>query len=378
MNRPADSRLLPKAEAVFGFGIAEIDRGTEAYPRRQREGFESLTRFMPALNLDRSKKDCLAIVAPPERVLKRDHHELRNALGRVEIFSDRVASDENNEEHASVSDLSRLNMLVRDGRISRILVATPASESQRIAAVMRQLEGMNVDIDFVLEGFSTYSRLKLGLTDEVCIVRILKRPLSPSQALIKSIVDKVGALFLLVLMAPVLLFIALIVKLTSVGPILFRQQRFGLNNEVIEVLKFRTLYHHDTDPNAQQPVKKRDGRITPVGKYLRALSLDELPQLLNVLKGDMSLVGPRPLPVGLKIEGKACSDFPHYRARHRVLPGITGLAQVKGWRGGMQVAEDLKNRLFFDLAYVENYSLLLDAKILFATTLALLRPKNAY
>jgi lipopolysaccharide/colanic/teichoic acid biosynthesis glycosyltransferase len=170
----------------------------------------------------------------------------------------------------------------------------------------------------------------------------------------------------------------MIVKLTSGGPVLFRQQRFGLNNEVFEVFKFRTLYHRHTDPNSQQPVKRQDARITPAGKYLRALSLDELPQLLNVLKGDMSLVGPRPLPVGLKIEGRSCSDFPHYRARHRVRPGITGLAQVNSWRGGMQVAEDLKKRLSFDLAYIDNYSLLLDAKIVFATVLALLRPQNAY
>ncbi|SEP49546.1 Sugar transferase involved in LPS biosynthesis (colanic, teichoic acid) [Rhodospirillales bacterium URHD0017] len=237
---------------------------------------------------------------------------------------------------------------------------------------------MDVDVDFLLEGFSTYSRLNVGLADDVCIARILKRPLTSVQALIKSALDRVGALLLLVVLAPILLSIALIVKLTSAGPILFRQQRFGINNEVIDVLKFRTLFHRHADPNAEQPVRKRDDRITPVGKYLRALSLDELPQLLNVVKGDMSLVGPRPLPVSLKIEGKPCSEFPHYRARHRVLPGITGLAQVNGWRGGMQVTEDLKNRLYFDLAYIENYSLMLDVRIIFATIFALVRPKNAY
>jgi lipopolysaccharide/colanic/teichoic acid biosynthesis glycosyltransferase len=165
---------------------------------------------------------------------------------------------------------------------------------------MKQLEGMDVDVDFVLEGFSTYSCFGFGMTEDVCIARILRRPLTSTQALIKSMIDRIAALLLIVLIAPCLLCIALLVKLTSRGPILFRQQRFGLNNEVF---KFRTLYHRHTGPNAQQPVTQHDQRVTPIGKYLRALSLDERPQLLNVLKGDMSLVGPRPLPVGLKIEG---------------------------------------------------------------------------
>ena len=190
--------------------------------------------------------------------------------------------------------------------------------------------------------------------------------------------DRVCAFLILVLIAPFLLSIALLLKLTSPGPVLFRQQRFGLNNEKFEVLKFRTLYDHRADLNAWQPVKRYDERVTPIGKILRALSLDELPQLVNVLKGDMSLIGPRPLPVDLKVEGRLCREFPHYPARHRVRPGLTGLAQVNGWRGGMEVAEDFEKRLAYDLAYVDNYSLLLDMKIAIATVFVVLRGTNAY
>jgi exopolysaccharide biosynthesis polyprenyl glycosylphosphotransferase len=380
MDHTAELRKLGRAEAVSGSAILDIDSEAIFRARRQSAVSASITRLMSTMQLGQSAADCLAIVGPPERASREAQRRANwaNRPCRIEVFSDRMAPDEEMGKRTSRTDIGRLATLVRSGQISRILLATPARERQRIASVIEQLEGMDVDVDFVLEGFSTYSRSGFGMTEDVCIARILRRPLTSTQARIKSMIDRIGALLLLVLIAPSLLFIALIVKLTSPGPILFRQQRFGLNNEVFEVFKFRTLYHRYTDPNAQQPVKKQDERVTPVGKLLRALSLDELPQLLNVLKGDMSLVGPRPLPVGLKIEGRPCSEFPHYPARHRVRPGITGLAQVNGWRGGMQVAEDLRTRLAFDLAYVDNYSLLLDAKIVIATAFAMLRPKNAY
>jgi exopolysaccharide biosynthesis polyprenyl glycosylphosphotransferase len=373
MSQTVEPKELHRAEAVFGSGIEILARS-----QGQFACLQSIINLLSTSSLGCAKKDCLAIIGSPERLSEQDQCSIwTNASGRVEIFSDRK-SDKDSGDSASASDLGRLHSLVRSGRIRRVLLATPVNEGERIAAVMKQLEGMDVDVDFIFKGFSTYSRFNLGLTGEVCVARILRRPLTPAQSTIKSFLDRVGAFLLLLVSAPLLLSIALIVKLSSAGPVFFRQKRFGLNNEVIEVFKFRTLYHSCSDSSAQQPVKKGDDRVTPVGKYLRALSLDELPQLLNVVKGDMSLVGPRPLPIGLKIDGSPCSDFPHYRARHRVLPGITGLAQVNGCRGGMRVKEDLKNRLAFDLAYVENYSLLLDMKIMFATALALLRPNNAY
>jgi len=212
----------------------------------------------------------------------------------------------------------------------------------------------------------------------VYIAPVLKRPLTPFQQFVKSAMDRVCALLLLLLIAPFLLSIALLVGVTSSGPILFRQQRRGLNNKTFEVLKFRTLYNSCADPNASQPVERHDKRVTSIGKVLRALSLDELPQLLNVLKGDMSLIGPRPLPVDLKVEGRLCSEFPRYGARHRVRPGITGLAQVKGSRGGMEVTEHLQQRIAYDLEYINNYSLLLDAKIVIATVFVVLGRSNAY
>jgi len=376
MDGASGSGKFSGAASVSGSAAADVDSEALSRARRQIAFSERITTLMATEQIGLSVADCVAIVGPPERASRESQRmtDATNGRFRIEVFSDRMVSG----EHFLGTDIDRLTVLIRSGQIRRIVLATPAREGQRIAAIMKQLEGMAVDVDLILEGFSTYSRLRFGMAEDICIARILRKPLTSNQAMLKSIIDRIGAFLLLVLISPILLSIALIVKLTSRGPILFRQRRFGLNNEIFEVLKFRTLYHLHTDPNAQQTVKRHDQRITPIGRVLRALSLDELPQLLNVLKGDMSLIGPRPLPVGLKVEGKPCSEFPHYRARHRVRPGITGLAQISGWRGGMEVADDLSKRLACDLAYVDNYSLLLDVKIVIATVLALLRPTNAY
>jgi lipopolysaccharide/colanic/teichoic acid biosynthesis glycosyltransferase len=305
----------------------------------------------------------LAIVGPPERASRAARRIGGTANGfRIEVFSDSVGPGE--KEGQTETDIDRLTTLVSSGHIDRVLLATPVGEQERIAAVVRQLEGTAADVGLiVLEGVST--DMSVGAAGDVCIAPVLKRPLTPFQESMKSTIDRVCAALLILLIAPLLLSIALLVKLTSPGPILFRQQRFGLNNKKFEVLKFRTLYNSRADPNAWQPVERRDKRVTSIGKFLRALSLDELPQLLNVLKGDMSLIGP-------------CSQFPRYPARHRVRPGITGLAQVKGSRGGMEVTEQLKQRLAYDLEYINNYSLLLDAKIAIATVYVVLGRSNAY
>jgi polysaccharide biosynthesis protein PslA len=370
-------------------GHADIDSGATIIDMESKASFRSLardlesvsiTRMMPTIQTGDLTAGRLAIVAPPEH-LSRKIQRLAfwaNRRSRIEVFSDRLAPDDVSARGTSKADMGRLVTLVRSGQITRVLLATPAGEQQRISSVVKLLEGMDVDVDVLLEGISTYSRFGHATTDGVCVARILRRPLTSTQALIKSTIDRIGALVAVVLLAPLLIFIALAVKFTSPGPILFRQRRFGVNNEVFEVFKFRTLHHRCADQNAQQPVRRKDDRVTLVGKFLRPFSLDELPQLLNVLKGEMSLVGPRPLPVDLKCEGKPCTAFPHYAARHRMRPGITGLAQVNGWRGGMQVREDLENRLASDLAYIDNYSLMLDVKIVFATILAVVKPKNAY
>jgi lipopolysaccharide/colanic/teichoic acid biosynthesis glycosyltransferase len=261
--------------------------------------------------------------------------------------------------------MDRLTTLVSSGHIGRVLLATPVGEQERIAAVVRQLEGTAADVGLiVLEGVST--DMSVGAAGDVCIAPVLKRPLTAFEGSVKSAIDRVCAALLILLIGPFLLSIAVLVKLTSPGPILFRQKRLG------------TLHAARADPSASQPVKRHDNRVTSIGKILRALSLDELPQLVNVLKGDMSLIGPRPLPVDLRVEDRLCSEFPRYPARHRVRPGITGLAQVKGSRGGMEVTEQLEQRLAYDLEYINNYSLLLDAKIAIATVYAVLGRSNAY
>jgi len=185
---------------------------------------------------------------------------------------------------------------------------------------------------------------------------------------------------LLLLAAPVMAAIALAIKLDTRGPVLFRQKRYGFNNELIEVFKFRSMHAEQCDATASRLVSKRDPRVTRVGRFIRKASLDELPQLINVvLKGNLSLVGPRPHAVHAKAEDRLYDEaVDGYFARHRVKPGITGWAQINGWRGETDRQEKIQRRVEHDLYYIENWSVLLDLYILAMTPLALAKAENAY
>jgi lipopolysaccharide/colanic/teichoic acid biosynthesis glycosyltransferase len=161
--------------------------------------------------------------------------------------------------------------------------------------------------------------------------------------------------------------------------VIFKQKRHGFNNEVIEVFKFRSMYHNMSDPSAVKAVTKGDPRVTRVGRIIRKTSIDELPQFFNALFGSLSLVGPRPHAVAAKTHSKLYTEVVDgYFARHRVKPGVTGWAQINGWRGEMDTDEKIRMRTEFDLHYIENWSLWFDLKILFLTPVKLLNTENAY
>jgi exopolysaccharide biosynthesis polyprenyl glycosylphosphotransferase len=198
--------------------------------------------------------------------------------------------------------------------------------------------------------------------------RILEPPLNGWHRAVKWLEDKLFGLLLLAAVGPLMVLISLAIKLDSRGPILFMQKRFGYNNKVIDVLKFRTMHVSCCDPSGAKRTIKDDPRVTRVGRVLRWLSLDELPQLLNVIRGDMSLVGPRPHAVAMMVENRLYHEAVEgYLQRHRVKPGITGWAQINGLRGEVDTIEKARSRVAHDLYYIENWSLGLDLRILVRT-----------
>lgn len=195
----------------------------------------------------------------------------------------------------------------------------------------------------------------------------------------KRALDVCVASFALALFAPVMALVALAIRLESPGAALFRQQRVGVNGRHFEVLKFRSMRIEATDALATRQTSRNDDRVTRVGRIIRRLSFDELPQLINVLRGDMSIVGPRPHAPGTTANGEALRDVcDDYAARHRVMPGLTGLAQVNGFRGELDTVDKARSRVAYDLAYIENWSLWLDLKIIFRTAALLVYDKSAY
>jgi len=196
----------------------------------------------------------------------------------------------------------------------------------------------------------------------------------------KRFEDVVLALLFLICGSWVFLAIAIAVKLDSPGPVLFKQKRYGFNNELIEVYKFRSMRVDQLDPTAAKLVTRDDPRVTRVGRLIRKTSIDELPQLVNVVfKGDLSLVGPRPHAIHAKAADRQYDEVVDgYFARHRVKPGITGWAQVNGWRGETDTQEKIQQRVEHDLYYIENWSIMLDLYILAITPISLLKSHNAF
>lgn len=270
-----------------------------------------------------------------------------------------------------VGPQEHLLALIKTHDIRRLYITLPLSEAAKIEAMYIDLLGANVDVVWVpdLNSLMLLNH-SVRVVDGLPAIYLNESPLTsqPTAALSKSLLEKSVALLALVLLSPLLLLIALAVKLNSPGPVFFKQDRHGWNGKVIQVWKFRSMRVHD-DLEVKQ-ASRNDSRITPVGRFIRRTSLDELPQLINVLQGHMALVGPRPHAVAHNdyYSGKILA----YMARHRIKPGITGLAQINGCRGETDTIDKMQKRVEIDLKYINNWSLWLDLKILVKTPFTLL------
>ena len=269
----------------------------------------------------------------------------------------------------------------RDNRVDMVLIALPLAAEERVAEIKQHFDVLPADIRIA----ASASRLKLSKNaysyiGNVPMIDLSDKPVSEWGTVTKTVFDKTVAALALIALAPVMALIAVAVRLESRGPVLFRQKRYGFNNELIEVYKFRSMYADRCDVRAEKLVTRDDPRVTRVGRIIRKTSLDELPQLFNVLSGQLSLVGPRPHAVQAAAAGRLYPDVvAGYFARHKVKPGITGWAQINGWRGETDTPEKICKRVEFDLHYIENWSLWFDIQILAQTPASLLANRgNAY
>jgi Undecaprenyl-phosphate glucose phosphotransferase len=315
-----------------------------------------------------------------ERLLERLHATCSDAIELVGIFDDRRRVT-NGHLHALVCGTANdLIELSRRRMIDRVIVALPHSAERRLVEVLHKLHRMPVEISLApdMVGFSVASRDSTEFGG-LPLIDVYGKPLSFGQNLAKDIFDKVVGVLALIVAGPVMLACALAIKLDSKGPVLFSQNRLGFGDRVIRVLKFRTMYAEASDHNGETQSSRDDPRITRVGRFLRRSSLDELPQLFNVLRGEMSLVGPRPHAVAMHIQHRRNEDIvPDYALRHHVKPGITGWAQVNGHNGPVSTEEALRARVAHDLDYINNWSLWFDLRSLVMTVKLFLRQRPVY
>ena len=276
--------------------------------------------------------------------------------------------------------LKELLALGRESRIDLVIVALPVTAEQRLSQIVKRLSVLPADIKLPARATSIrFSPKTYSHVGSVAMIDLHDKPIADWGTVSKWVFDKTIAALALVLLAPVMAAVAIAIRLDSRGPVLFKQKRYGFNNELIEVYKFRSMYTDLCDAKAARLVTKDDPRVTKVGRFIRKTSLDELPQLFNVLKGNLSLVGPRPHAVSAKADNRLYDEVVDgYFARHKVKPGITGWAQINGWRGETDTAEKIEKRVEHDLYYIENWSVLFDLYILLKTPVSLLKTENAY
>jgi Undecaprenyl-phosphate glucose phosphotransferase len=300
----------------------------------------------------------------------------------VGVFDDRRYPRDHSEVHGypRLGSLDDLLTVSREMHIDLVIVALPVSGEKRLASVVGRMSVLPADIKLPAHATAIHFAPRLfSHVGPVAMIDLYDKPIADWGTVLKWLFDKTIGLLALAAFAPVMAVIALAIKLDSRGPILFRQKRYGFNNELIEIWKFRSMYTDRCDANADQLVTKADDRVTRVGRFLRKTSLDELPQLLNVIRGDLSLVGPRPHALSAKAADRLYGDVVSgYFARHKVKPGITGWAQINGWRGETDTPEKIQRRVDHDIYYIENWSVLLDLYILARTPFTLLSGENAY
>lgn len=265
---------------------------------------------------------------------------------------------------------------VKTHDVQHIYIALPMSAQPRILALLDELRDTTASIYFVPDIF-LFDLIQANISSikGIPILAVCQSPFVGINGAIKRITDVALSIPILLLIAPVMLLIAIGVKLSSPGPILFKQRRYGLDGKEIVVYKFRSMTVMEDDEQVSQATR-RDPRITRFGAFLRKTSLDELPQFINVLQGSMSIVGPRPHAVSHNELYR--SLIKGYMVRHKVKPGITGWAQVKGFRGETDSVEKMQRRIDYDLDYLRNWSLFLDLMIIFKTIGVVLNDKNAY
>jgi Undecaprenyl-phosphate glucose phosphotransferase len=262
-----------------------------------------------------------------------------------------------------------------------VVLTLPITATARINAVVRTLRQQPLTIRLLPGpiGLEPISPIRLSRDDlaGVQLIAVADRPMSEAALFVKGALDRSLALLILIVIAPVLLLCAVGIWLGSPGPVLFRQRRIGYKGQEFNIIKFRTMYDHALQN--PPPTSWQDQRVFKFGRLLRRTSFDELPQLINVLKGEMSLVGPRPHMVGQMVEGRPIFEAVNeYAGRHRVKPGITGWAQINGWRGPTHTIEQIERRVEHDIYYIENWSLMLDAVILIKTIFVGFFGKNVF
>ena len=297
---------------------------------------------------------------------------LRESVGEMHllgVFSNRCDGPRQNR----IEDLLGLARLFR---VDEIIITADDGVDREIDAVILKLGAIpsTIRLSLPVPAMAVPPR-DVSLLFGQPMLTLCSRPLGDWAKVAKRIEDLLISMVGLIFVAPLLAIVSILIKLDSPGPVLFRQHRLGFNNNVITVHKFRTMTHR---PNADDVTQARrvDPRVTRIGKFLRRTSIDELPQLINVIRGDMSLIGPRPHALAHNEQYSALIDG--YLRRHRVQPGMTGWAQVNGFRGETDTLEKMQRRVEHDLAYTDDWSLALDVKILFMTVFTTLFDRNAY
>jgi len=305
-----------------------------------------------------------------------------NDIRILGIFDDRLdhRSPELIAGYPKLGTIAELVEFTRLAQVDMLIISLPLTAEQRILDVLKKLWILPLDIRIAAHASKLRFRPRsYSHVGRMAMLDVFDKPIRDWDSVAKRAFDLFFGVTAIVCLWPIMLAAAIAVKMTSKGPIFFMQKRHGFNNEIINVYKFRSMFTDMGDQTATKAVSKGDPRVTPVGRFLRKSSIDELPQLFNVLVGNLSLVGPRPHAVAARTHDRIYNQIVEgYFGRHRVKPGVTGWAQINGWRGEIDTDEKIKFRTVYDLHYIENWSLMFDLKILFMTPFRLLNTENAY